>query len=90
MRCGSRVISEDDSLEKVLQYCGKPTEQTRTYIVRRPRFERGGQEYSFPGEEEVPVDLWTYDFGPNKLMMRVRMIAGKVDSIETLEYGTNR
>jgi len=90
MRCGSRLIGEGDSIEKVLQYCGEPTEQTRTYIVRRPRFERGGQEYSFPGEEEVPVDLWTYDFGPDKLMMRVRMIAGKVDSIETLEYGTNR
>jgi hypothetical protein len=90
MRCGSRVISEGDSIDRVLQYCGEPAERRRTYIVRQPRFEVGSQEYSFPGEEEVPVDLWTYDFGPNKLMMRVRMIAGKVDSIETLEYGTNR
>lgn len=89
MRCGSKLISEGDSQEKVLQYCGEPTDQKRTWIVRKPRYEVGGQEYSFNGEEEVPVDLWTYDFGPNKLMRRVRMVAGKVDSIETLEHGTN-
>jgi hypothetical protein len=90
MRCGSKLINEGDTQDKVLQYCGEPTEQSRTYIVRKPRFEVGGQEYSFNGEEEVPVDLWTYDFGPNKLMRRVRMVAGKVESIETLEHGTNR
>jgi hypothetical protein len=90
MRCGAKLISEGDAQEKVLQYCGEPTEQKRTWIVRQPRFEVGGQEYSFEGEEEVPVDLWTYDFGPNKLMRRVRMVAGKVESIETLEHGTNR
>ncbi len=90
MRCGSKLISEGDTQEKVLQYCGEPADQKRTWIVRKPRFEVGGQEYSFNGEEEVPVDLWTYDFGPNKLMRRVRMVAGKVDSIETLEHGTNR
>ena len=90
MRCGSKLISDGDPQEKVLQYCGEPTDQSRTYIVRKPRFEVGGQEYSFDGEEEVPVDLWTYDFGPNKLMRRVRMVAGKVESIETLEHGTNR
>jgi hypothetical protein len=90
MRCGSRVINEGDSIEKVQQYCGEPVERSRTYIERQPRFERGGQEYSFPGTEEVPVDLWTYDFGPSQLMRRVRMIAGKVDSIETLGHGKGR
>jgi len=90
MRCGSKLISEGDTQEKVLQYCGEPVEQKRTWIVRQPRFEVGGQEYPFEGEEEVPVDLWTYDFGPNKLMRRVRMVAGKVESIETLEHGSNR
>ena len=90
MRCGSKLINEGDTQDKVLQYCGEPVEQKRTWILRKPRFEVGGQEYSFNGEEEVPVDLWTYDFGPNKLMRRVRMVAGKVDSIDTLEHGTNK
>ena len=87
MRCGSKLISDGDPIEKVLEYCGEPTQTQRTWIVRQPRFEYGGQEIPFPGTDEVPVDLWTYDFGPNQLMRRIRFVAGKVDSIETLEYG---
>jgi hypothetical protein len=90
MRCGSRLISDGDPIEKVREYCGEPTETQRTWIVRQPRFEYGGQDIPFPGEEEVPVDLWTYDFGPNTLMRRIRFVAGKVDSIETLDYGKRR
>jgi hypothetical protein len=89
-RCGSKLISPGDSIDKVLDLCGEPSQKTRTYVVRRPRYEIGSREYSFPGEEEVPVDLWTYDLGPNKLMRRVRMVAGKVESIDTLGYGTNK
>jgi hypothetical protein len=90
MRCGSRLVSEGDPAEKLLQYCGEPTAQTRTWMRRQPRFEYGGQEIPFPGTEDVPVDLWTYDLGPNRLMRRVRLVAGKVESIETLEHGTAR
>lgn len=90
LRCGSRLVSEGDPVEKVLQYCGEPTETKRTWITRQPRFEYGGQEIPFAGSEDVPVDLWTYDFGPNKLMRRIHFVAGKVDSIETLEHGTSR
>jgi len=89
MRCGSRLISEEDTIEKVLELCGEPTSQSRTWIIRQPRFELGGNEYRFPGEEDVPVDLWTYDLGPNKLVRRLRFVAGKLESIETLEHGTN-
>jgi hypothetical protein len=89
-RCGSRIISEGDSIEKVLQYCGEPTERQRTWIRRQPRFEYGGQEIPFEGTEDVPVDLWTFDFGPNTLMRRVRFVAGKVDSVETLGYGKSQ
>ena len=90
MRCGSKLISDGDPIEKVLEYCGQPTQTQRNWIVRQPRFEYGGQEIPFPGIDEVPVDTWTYDFGPNKLMRRIRFVAGKVDSIETLDYGSRR
>jgi hypothetical protein len=90
MRCGSRLISEEDSIEKVLDFCGEPTTRSRTWIVRQPRYELHGNEYSFPGREDVPVDLFTYDLGPNKLMRRLRFVAGKLESIETLEHGTPR
>ena len=90
LRCGSQLITEGDTIEAVLTHCGEPVERTRTWIRRQPRFEYGGQEVPFPGQEDVPVDLWTYDFGANKLMRRIRFVAGKVDSIETPEHGTNR
>jgi hypothetical protein len=90
VRCGSKLITEGDTIEEVQQYCGEPTETKRTWITRQPRFEYGGQEIPFPGEEDVPVDIWIYDFGPNKLVRQIRFVAGKVDSIETREHGTNR
>ena len=85
MRCGSRVVRDDDTIEQVLAACGEPVQKERTWIQRRPRFELGGRQYSFPGTEDVPVDLWTFDLGPNLFMRRVRFIAGQVDSIETLD-----
>jgi hypothetical protein len=90
LRCGSRLISEGDPIEKVRQYCGEPAATRRTWITRQPRFEYGGQEVPFEGSEDVPVDLWTYDLGPNRLQRRIRFVAGKVDSIETLQHGTAR
>jgi hypothetical protein len=90
LRCGSKLITEGDTQEKVLHFCGDPVEKKRTWITRQPRFEYGGQEIPFQGSEDVPVDLWTYDFGSSRLMHRIRFVAGKVDSIEALEHGTDR
>jgi len=84
MRCGSRIVKDGDTMEKVLDVCGEPAEQERTWIQRAPQYELGGHYYSFPGTEEVPVDVWTYDFGRNKLKQQVRFIDGLVDSITTL------
>ena len=90
MRCGSQLITEGDSIEEVLALCGEPMDRRRTWIVRQPRFEFGGRDIPFQGHDEVPVDVWTYDFGASRLMRRVRFVAGKVDSIETLQHGTAR
>ena len=90
MRCGSQLISEGDPIDKVLELCGEPQQRRRTWIQRPPRFEFGGQEIPFEGTEDVPVDVWTYDFGSSRLMRRVRFVAGTVQSIETLEHGTSR
>jgi hypothetical protein len=89
MRCGNRIIKEEDTMEKVLEVCGEPATKKRTWIERAPQYELGGLHHSFPGTEEVPVDLWTYDLGSNKFLQQVRFIDGIVDSIVTLpEKGT--
>jgi uncharacterized protein YvpB len=36
---------------------------------------------------EVPVELWTYNFGPSQLMRRVRFESGRLVMVEILGYG---
>jgi Protein of unknown function (DUF2845) len=37
---------------------------------------------------EIPVEVWTYNFGPNRLMQRIRFENGVVVQIESLGYGS--
>jgi hypothetical protein len=88
MRCGSRLISDGDTRAQVRELCGDPADvQTRT-ILRRPYYDfHGDIVYYGDGLVEIPVEVWTYNFGPYKLMRRVRFVDGEVDEIETLGYG---
>lgn len=83
MHCGHRIISRGDSAAKLLQFCGKPE------VVARQRAERiftTRHGLLLPGfVEEVWVEDWTYNFGPNKLMRLVRVEDGVVTNIRTLE-----
>lgn len=90
MRCGSRLIRDGDARAEVRAFCGEPVDvQTRT-ILRRPVYNfQGRLVYSGDGLVEIPVETWTYNFGPNKLMRRVRFVDGIVDEVETLGYGYN-
>ncbi len=91
MRCGNRIIQDGDLISTVRDLCGEPADVQRRSILRRPSYRVNGREYFF-GDElmEVPVDIWTYNFGPYKLMRRIRFVDGVVEEIETLGYGYNR
>jgi len=88
MRCGSKIINKGDTSSVVRKLCGEPEEIIRTTIMRRPSYVRAGQVIYY-GDElvETPAETWTYNFGPNKLMQRLRIVDGWVESIQTLEYG---
>ena len=88
MRCGSKLLGNGDPRAKVRQFCGEPTDVQTRSILRRPTFNFGGRTLSYgDGYVEVPVEIWTYNFGPYKLMRQVRFVDGVVDEIETLGYG---
>lgn len=91
MRCGSHVITEGDTRSRVMAYCGDPTEiQSTSSILRRPVTWVNGRPYTVgDGFVEVPVDVWLYNLGPNKLMRRIRFEDGLVVQIDTLGYGYN-
>ena len=88
MRCGSKLVSNGDPRAKVRQFCGEPTDIQTRQILRRPTYNLGGRVFTYgDGYVEVPVEIWTYNFGPYKLMRQVKFVDGRVDEIETLGYG---
>lgn len=88
MRCGSKLVGNGDPRSKVREFCGEPTDVQTREILRRPsRMFHGRLIFLGDAFVEVPVEIWTYNFGPNKLMRRVRFIDGLVEDIDTLGYG---
>jgi hypothetical protein len=90
MRCGSKLIVEGDSSYKARHLCGEPADIVHTSIMRRPSYMRYGRVRYF-GDQlvETSVETWTYNFGPNKLMRRLRFVDDMLESIDTLGYGYN-
>jgi hypothetical protein len=88
MRCRNRLVREGDTRAAVRDLCGQPSDvQTRT-ILRRPYYDYNGRlAYYGDGLVEIPVEVWTYNLGPYKLMRRIRFVDGIIDDIETLGYG---
>jgi hypothetical protein len=89
LRCGSHVITEGDTRSEVIAYCGDPTEVvSSSSILRRPVTWINGRPYTVgDGFIEIPVDIWLYNLGPNKLMQRIKFEDGRVVAIESLGYG---
>jgi hypothetical protein len=85
MHCGSAVIGNGDTVDKLLEFCGQP-ESVKTYpIVRTPVDPTGRVYRGF--REELRVEEWTYNFGPSQLMTRLRIENGYVTDVRYLGYG---
>jgi hypothetical protein len=88
MRCGSRLIGDGATRTTVRELCGEPSDVVTRTILRRPYYDVHGRIVYFgDGLVEVLVETWTYNFGPYKLMRRVKFVDGLVEEIETLGYG---
>jgi len=92
MQCGNKIINEGSTRSEVAAKCGEPDEVVnQRSVFRRPVIWSNGRPF-YVGESfvEIPVESWVYNFGPNKLMRRVRFEDGVVVEIETLGYGYNK
>ena len=88
LRCDTGLVTTGDTAGELLTRCGRPTQVDQREVLRPPVIWRDGRPWRLPGGDlVVPVELWTYNLGPNKLMRRVRLEDGRVKSIETLGYG---
>ncbi len=77
MRCGSELIARGASQAKVAAQCGQPAQ------VVRPATSDG----VVAGVSDVEDEIWVYNFGPNKLMQRIRFRNGVVTDIGSVGYG---
>jgi len=89
LRCGSRLVTEGDSAASVRKKCGEPVNIETQSLVRGPYvWQDNRYRYVAPGSEiEYKVELWTFNFGPKRLMARVRLEAGLVTEVKMLGYG---
>jgi hypothetical protein len=85
--CGGRLISEGQAAWEVQAICSEPTQvDDSVEIVLRLVYDVFGRVVDhFP--VEVPKSVWTYNFGPSRLVYRLTFREGKVVHIETGGYG---
>jgi|SRR5262245_8685096 len=84
MRCGSKLLTDGDPLDKVEALCGPPASIERREILV-PAYGYHGARANF--SYEVSVEIWTYNFGPHKLMYRLRFEDGLLVDVGTLSHG---
>lgn len=96
LRCGSELVKEGMHEAHVIEICGEPDAVThlgyvlRPYIVKVPAgvFGMHSTRRVYGGfHQELPVKEMLFNFGPHKLMRRIRFEAGLVTSIRTDGYG---
>lgn len=87
MRCGNKLVTEGDYSVEVIHKCGDP-DYVSEWIEYH--YEASHFNYHTLGEgRRVPVliEEWTYNFGPRRLMRRLRFKKGKLQTIHTMHYG---
>jgi hypothetical protein len=82
LRCGSRVVDRGALDVQVLSRCGDP-------FWRTPRGEFFIRGEGGPVEQrfERRIEDWYYNFGPSRLVVRLRFIDGVLEAEESLGYG---
>ncbi len=93
LRCGSRLVKDGMHESEVKAICGKPMSERRLGYVLRSHIDRthrlsNTRNYGYGGYyREVLVTEFIYNFGPRKLMRKMRFEGGVLTSIETIGYG---
>lgn len=95
-RCGNKIVRDGMHEFEVVAICGEPTAvrhlgHTLRALDVRSRIWSGSTYYRFPGWNSFATELlvteYIYNFGPRKLMRRLRFEGSELVDIETLGYG---
>lgn len=88
VRCGSRIFTVGDSSADMLAECGTPAQTSHFIVDGVTGSVRAGVRPPDTSGQTV-VNIWTFNFGPDQLMQRVRVENDVIVKIESLGYGTN-
>lgn len=78
MRCGSRIVDDEALAAELLSACGEPSFRDQFTAENRA------------GNVVVDTEVWTYDFGPQKLLRLVTLRNGQISNIDSDGYGFPR
>jgi hypothetical protein len=82
--CAGKIIGEGVTQAEVSARCGTPTQADHRTSNLAPAIGSTGEISS---DDVTQVEVWTYNFGPNKLMQRIWFEGGIVKRVESLGYG---
>lgn len=85
LRCGNDLMTVGDSEAKVLARCGPPAQQITTY--RENSQINTISPIKQVEKVQTTVDIWTYNFGSQRLQYKLTFENGQLVNIETGDYG---
>jgi hypothetical protein len=80
--CSEQVVSQGDLKSDVLAKCGEPTWKDEHEEEFSERLADGTVVKRY-----IPVEVWTYNLGPNRFMRVLTFRNGKLTDISTGSYG---
>lgn len=78
MRCGKWIVNESMTTNEILSKCGEPQKKD---VQRQDVYAKNPAGYSTKRGEQV-IERWYYQHSSGSLPMMVKIIDGKVVSIE--------
>jgi hypothetical protein len=81
MRCGKWIVNETMTTDEILSKCGEPQKKD---VSKQDVFAKNPAGYSTKRGEQV-TERWYYQHSSGSLPMMVKIIDGKIISIERAE-----
>lgn len=87
LRCSGKIVSEGTTSQDVARLCGEPS-QVEHKTIYNDVSTGVATNVETRSTIEVHLEMWIYNFGPNRLMQRIWIQDGVVTRIESMgSYG---
>jgi len=87
LRCSNKIISEGTTSQELATLCGEPAQVEHKTIYND--LSTGTSQVVAGATTEIHLEMWIYNFGPNRLMQRIWIQDGVITRIESLgRYGS--